>query len=130
MKKQNKKLKFSVQKHHASHLHYDLRLEYQGVLLSWALPKEPSLTKGVKRLAIETNEHAIDYIFFEGIIEEGQYGAGKVELWDYGTYVLEEKQKDKIVVVFDGKKLKDRYALIQIKNKKDKSSKNWLFFKI
>ncbi len=116
---------FVVQKHDASHLHYDLRLSMDGVLKSWALPKKPPERAGVKRLAVETEDHPLSYADFEGKIPEGQYGAGKVEIWDKGDYELEKGKKDKIEVVLKGEKLKGAYALIKFKGKK-----NWLFFKM
>jgi bifunctional non-homologous end joining protein LigD len=114
---------FVVHKHHATHLHYDLRLEMDGVLKSWAVPKEPPLKEGTKRLAIAVEDHELSYKDFEGVIPEGHYGAGKVEIWDNGEYTLEEREKNKIVVEFKGKKLKGRYALIHTNNDQ------WLFFK-
>ena len=116
---------YVIQKHDASHLHYDLRLEMDGVLKSWAIPKSPPTEKGVKRLAVQTEDHPVDYADFEGVIPEGQYGAGTVEIWDRGTYELEKRKDDEIIVRINGKKLKDRYCLIKFKGQE----KNWLFFK-
>jgi len=117
---------FVVQEHHAKKLHWDFRLEMDNVLKSWALPKEPPFKKGIRRLAIQTEDHSLEYANFEGIIEEG-YGAGKVKIWDKGNYELLEKDRDKIVVNLNGKKLKGKYALIKMKSGKYKG--NWLFFK-
>jgi DNA ligase D-like protein (predicted 3'-phosphoesterase) len=116
---------YVIQKHDASHLHYDLRLEMDGILKSWAIPKEPPTEKNIKRLAVQTEDHPVDYAKFEGEISEGEYGAGSVEIWDDGTYDLVEKKDDKIVVNINGKKLKGNYCLIKFKNQE----KNWLFFK-
>jgi DNA ligase D-like protein (predicted 3'-phosphoesterase) len=117
---------YVIQKHDASHLHYDLRLEMDGVLKSWAIPKSPPTEKGVKRLAVQVEDHPVDYADFEGVIPEGQYGAGTVEIWDKGTYETEEKKEDKLIVKINGKKLKGSYCLIKFKNQE----KNWLFFKL
>lgn len=116
---------YVIQKHNATHLHYDLRLEINGVLKSWAIPKTPPTDKGVKRLAVQTEDHSIDYAGFEGIIPEGNYGAGTVEIWDKGTFEIEEHEKDKLVIHINGKKLEGRYCLIRLKGQE----KNWLFFK-
>lgn len=116
---------YVIQRHDASHLHYDLRLEKDGVLKSWAIPKEPPTVRGVKRLAIQTEDHPIEYANFEGIIPEGEYGAGTVEIWDRGTFDIEEWGDDKIVIYIRGEKLKGRYCLIKFK----KQEKSWLFFK-
>lgn len=116
---------YVIQKHYASHLHYDLRLQIGNVLKSWAIPKEPPREKGVKRLAIETEDHPLSYASFEGEIPEGLYGAGRVEIWDSGTYEPEELKEGKIVVRIFGKKLRGRYCLIKMKNKE----KEWIFFK-
>lgn len=124
MKKRDKKL-YVIQKHDASHLHYDLRLEMDDVLKSWAIPKTPPIEKGIKRLAVQTEDHLIDYACFEGIIPEGTYGAGSVEIWDKGTYKIEEREEDKIVININGRKLEGRYCLIRFKGQR----KNWLFFK-
>ncbi len=118
---------YVIQQHHASHLHWDLRLEVGGVLKSWALPKEPSDDPKVKRLAVETEDHPIDYADFEGTIPEGQYGAGKVIIWDKGTFKTLESTKDKFIVDISGQKLKGAYVLIRTSFAGSK--KNWLFFK-
>ena len=130
-KKEAKKLIYVIQKHDASHLHYDLRLEMEGVLKSWAVPKEPPKVKGLKRLAVRVEDHKLGYEKFEGVIPKGEYGAGEVKIWDRGSYTpLEIKQKS---IVFDihGKKLKGTYCLVELKPKslKEKPGKNWLFFK-
>ncbi len=116
---------YVIQRHDASHLHYDLRLEKNGVLKSWAIPKEPPTVKGVKRLAVQTEDHPIEYADFEGIIPEGEYGAGKVEIWDRGTFNVEKWDENEIVVHIHGEKLKGRYCLIRFKGQEG----NWLFFK-
>lgn len=118
--------RFVIQKHDATHLHYDFRLEMDGVLKSWAVPKEPPRTSEEKRLAVAVPDHELSYINFEGNIEEGSYGAGKVAIWDKGTYSLESKDKSKIVFKLKGKKLKGKYALIKTSFGKD----SWLFLKM
>ena len=116
--------RFVIQKHDASRLHYDFRLEVNGVLKSWAIPKGPSTDPGQKRLAVPTEDHPIDYIDFEGIIPEGNYGAGTVIVWDIGTYKNVKTKDGEIVsmertiedghvdIQLEGKKLKGGYALI------------------
>lgn len=109
---------FVVQSHKATHLHYDFRIEVDGVLKSWAIPKGPPLKAGEKRLAIPTDDHAIEYAKFEGAIPEGQYGAGIVEVWDQGTYktatpVSKALKEGKIEMLLRGKKLKGNYMLIR-----------------
>lgn len=117
------KNRFVIQEHRATHLHYDFRLQMGGVLVSWAVPKGVPVESGIKRLAVKVEDHDLSYIDFEGEIEEGNYGAGKVSIWDNGTYVLEEKKSDKIVIQLNGRKISGRYAIIKMKEKE------WLLFK-
>jgi DNA ligase D-like protein (predicted 3'-phosphoesterase) len=117
---------FVVHEHDASHLHYDLRLEIGGVLRSWAVPKEPPEKEGVKRLAIQTEDHPLEYADFEGTIPEGMYGAGAVRIWDRGEFRLEEETGDRLLFELKGKRLTGRYALIKTKFK---GKDSWLFFK-
>lgn len=116
--------RFVVHEHHAERagLHYDLRLELDGVLKSWAMRKEPPMSKGVKRLLILQPDHQLDYLNFEGVIPEG-YGKGLVKIWDRGDYELLEREEDKLKVKFRGRKLRERYILIKIRI-------GWLFFKL
>ncbi len=118
---------YVIQKHEATHLHYDLRLEMDGVLKSWALPKGPPVQLKMKRLAVQTEDHPIEYASFEGDIPEGEYGAGKVEIWDKGTYAPIEVDDTKIIFNIEGEKLKGDYCLIKLRPKIDPN--NWLFFK-
>ena len=115
---------YVIQRHAATHLHFDLRLEMDGVLKSWAVPKEPPVEIGVKRLAVQVEDHPIEYANFEGTIPEGEYGAGTVEIWDKGTYTLIDRKEDKLIVDIEGSRLRGTYVLIRLKDKK-----NWLFFK-
>jgi DNA ligase D-like protein (predicted 3'-phosphoesterase) len=115
---------YMIHKHAATHLHYDLRLEMDGVLKSWAVPKEPPVEFGIRRLAVQVEDHPVAYASFEGSIPEGHYGAGKVEIWDKGTYKMVDRKEDKIIVEIDGEKLRGQYVLVRFKDKK-----NWLFFK-
>jgi len=115
---------YVIQRHAASHLHFDLRLEMDGVLKSWAIPKEPPTASGVKRLAVQVEDHPVAYASFEGVIPEGEYGAGTVEIWDKGTYNLINQKENKLIVEIDGAKLSGAYVLVRFKDKK-----NWLFFK-
>jgi bifunctional non-homologous end joining protein LigD len=116
--RKSKPLFFCVQKHLASHLHYDLRLEHEGALLSWAVPKGPSLDPKVKRLAMHVEDHPIEYGSFEGVIPEG-YGAGIVMLWDRGTWIPEIENvsaalaKGELKFTLDGYKLKGSWALVR-----------------
>ncbi len=115
--------RFVIQKHQATRLHYDFRLEMDGVLKSWAVPKEPPTRSGVKRLAVQVEDHDLDYIDFEGTIPEGMYGAGTVEILDKGTYTLKTRKEKKIEFTLHGSKLKGDYVLIRFRDK------NWLFFR-
>ena len=135
-KSSGKKSIFVVHDHHASHHHYDLRLEMNKVLKSWAVPKIPPTSKGVKRLAIQVEDHDLDYANFEGTISEG-YGAGTVEIWDKGTYELINSEGDpfgkktpkEIQIKIFGKKLNGKYVLLKT-NYGAKPEKSWLFFKV
>lgn len=115
---------YVIHKHAATHLHYDLRLEMDGTLKSWAVPKEPPAGFGVKRLAVQVEDHPVSYATFEGTIPEGEYGAGTVEIWDRGTYKLADRKEDKLIVEINGQKLVGSYVLVRLKSKQ-----NWLFFK-
>src|SRR3972149_10375400 len=110
--------KFVIQKHSATHLHYDFRLEMDGVLKSWAIPKEPPTELGVKRLAVEVEDHQLSYIDFEGVIPDGGYGAGNVEIWDKGTYLLKDRRENKIMFTLFGEKLSGNYTLLRFKEGK------------
>ena len=120
---------FVIHEHHASHLHYDLRLEIDGVLKSWAVPKEPPKETGIKRLAIQVEDHALSYVDFEGEIQENHYGAGQVKIWDNGIYTLIENTKKKIEFELDGKVLKGKYVLVKV-DYGINPEKNWLFMRI
>jgi bifunctional non-homologous end joining protein LigD len=123
-------LVYVIQKHTASHLHYDLRLEEGGVLLSWAIPKTPPLEPGEKRLAVATEDHPLDYADFEGVIPEHEYGAGTVEIWDRGTYATIEAAEGKRIVDIRGRRLKGHYALVRLKPRPGEKDVHWLFFKL
>jgi bifunctional non-homologous end joining protein LigD len=144
------KLEFVVQKHQASHLHYDFRLELRGVLISWAVPKGPQKDPAVKRLAMLVEDHPYDYRDFEGIIPEGNYGAGTVIVWDRGYYTPFDHKTGKVVkttktemekqmtkdfhagqvkIMMHGRKLKGKYALIRTKRGDDDSGRSWLLIK-
>jgi DNA ligase D-like protein (predicted 3'-phosphoesterase) len=128
-KKAGPGLVYAIQKHRASHLHFDLRLEEGGVLKSWAVPKVPVNREGTKRLAVQTEDHPLGYEDFEGEIPEPEYGAGTVEIWDRGEYRPLETTPDKLILEISGRRLRGRFALIRIKARKG-GDKNWLFFKL
>ena len=117
---------FVVQEHHARRLHYDFRLERGGVLKSWAVPKGIPQTPQDKHLAVQVEDHPLDYAKFEGEIPGGQYGAGKVIIWDHGTYEAKVWTEKMVEVILDGAKLKGRYVLVPLKKAGDK---NWLMLK-
>jgi bifunctional non-homologous end joining protein LigD len=121
---------FVVQKHSASNLHYDFRIESEGVLKSWAVPKGPSLNPADKRLAMAVEDHPLEYAFFEGIIPKGEYGGGTVMVWDHGTYRTENAEtvsaalkKGELKFRLDGTKLKGSWVLVRMRDR------NWLLFK-
>ena len=140
--KANGELKFVIQKHDASHLHYDFRLEIEGALKSWAIPKGPSTDPSVKRLAMQVEDHPMEYGHFEGIIPEGNYGAGTVMIWDEGTYHAIDTQgreadekalaamwhRGSLKFVLNGKKLKGEFALVKTKAQKGRDNQ-WLLIK-
>ncbi len=116
---------FVVHEHHARRLHYDLRIALGGVLKSWAIPKEPPTEPGVRRLAIQTEPHGLEYADFEGVIEEG-YGAGEVRIWDRGECEFESIREEKLVMHLQGERLRGRYVLLRF----PKGGENaWLFFR-
>ncbi|WP_455368091.1 DNA polymerase ligase N-terminal domain-containing protein [[Eubacterium] cellulosolvens] len=127
MKKGTPKPIYVIQKHEATHLHYDLRLEIDGVLKSWAVPKGIPIEEKVKRLAVQTEDHPLDYAKFEGEIPEGEYGAGIVKIWDNGTFTLVDISDNKLIVDIKGKTIKGCYCLIRFKPKEN--PQNWLLFK-
>ncbi len=128
-------LVFVVQKHQASHLHYDFRVEWNGVLLSWAVPKGPSLDPSVKRLAMAVEDHPIEYGGFEGIIPEGQYGGGTVMVWDRGTWepddldVDRSLQRGELKFALHGAKLKGSWVLVRTKRAGTSGRAAWLLIK-
>src|SRR6185312_9795203 len=141
VKKSVSNLSFVIQRHQASHLHYDFRLEMEGVLKSWAVPKGPSLNPKDKRLAMMVEDHPYAYGSFAGEIPKGNYGAGIVEIWDKGTYehidikdpekankqLLKDLKNGSLKIVLKGKKLKGEFALVKMKG--DKPANSWLLIK-
>jgi bifunctional non-homologous end joining protein LigD len=132
--RQDRERFFCVQKHLASHLHYDLRLEHDGVLLSWAVPKGPSLDPTVKRLAMHVEDHPLEYGQFEGVIPSG-YGAGIVMLWDYGTWMPQDEdvdgslKKGDLKFTLDGYKLKGSWVLVRTGGRGPGGARSWLLIK-
>jgi bifunctional non-homologous end joining protein LigD len=128
-------LTFVVQKHAASHLHYDFRLEMGGVLKSWAVPKGFPHIKGDRRLAMQVEDHPVEYGGFEGTIPPGNYGAGTVMLWDFGAYNVVDGElrnafdKGKLPLELSGKKLKGRWTLVRMKPRDGESKISWLMIK-
>ena len=125
---------FVVQKHAATRLHYDFRLELDGVLKSWAITRGPSLVPGEKRLAVQTEDHPLDYGDFEGNIPKGQYGGGAVLVWDHGTWAPEGDPhkglaKGHLDFTLDGKKLGGRWHLVRLKPRPREKNDNWLLIK-
>lgn len=118
--------RFVVHEHYATTHHFDFRLEMDGVLRSWVVPKGVPEEIGIKRLAILVEDHLLDYIDFEGEIEDGNYGAGKVNIWDKGLYTLDSKQDEKLVFHLSGEKLTGKYVLLKTKGYQPNS---WLIFK-
>ncbi|VVB79365.1 DNA polymerase Ligase (LigD) [uncultured archaeon] len=137
--------RFVVHQHKATHLHWDFRLDIGGTLKSWAVPKEPPKERGVKRLAVQVEDHPRSYIGFEGEIKEG-YGKGTVKIWDKGPYRMIDRKPEKIVVELNGSKLRGKYVLVKMKprfdflrpinkynpfiRKQPKQKVNWLLMKI
>ena len=121
--------RFVIHEHHATRLHFDLRLEIEGVLKSWAVPKGVSMNSADKRLAVAVPDHSLSYINFEGTLAEGTYGAGRVAIWDKGEFEAEnaeaELRKGKLIFTFDGAKLKGEFTLVKFWN----HEKNWLIIK-
>jgi bifunctional non-homologous end joining protein LigD len=134
-----KALSFVIQRHAATRLHYDFRLELDGVLKSWAVTKVPSLDPGTKRLAVEVEDHPLDYGSFEGTIPQGQYGGGTVQLWDYGTWIPQSDDprgdlaKGHLKFILNGKRLNGGWALIRMHDAAAKPGRrvrhNWLLIK-
>jgi bifunctional non-homologous end joining protein LigD len=137
-RRSSKRLRFVVQKHAASHLHFDLRLELDGVMKSWAVPKGPSYDPSLRRLAMEVEDHPIEYNAFEGIIPQGEYGGGTVMIWDRGTYepeagggadaVRDGYERGDLKIVFHGKRLLGGWVLVRMR-KDARGRAQWLLIK-
>jgi len=122
--------RFVVHEHHARRLHWDLRLERDGVLVSWAVPNGIPEDPGQNRKAIHTEDHPLSYIDFEGEIPPGSYGAGKVTIWDHGTYACEKFEPGKVMVDFNGERLRGRYVLFRTGAKGEDASKDWMIHRM
>lgn len=118
--------RFVMQRHEASHLHYDFRLEMDGVLRSWAVPKGAPERAGERRLAVQVDDHPLSYGNFEGVIPEGQYGAGVVSIWDRGTYILEKRTPSELRFVLHGERLRGPFVLIRMGQRPN----DWLFIRL
>jgi bifunctional non-homologous end joining protein LigD len=133
--KKAQQLLYVIQKHRATQLHYDFRLEFEGVLLSWAVPKGPSLDPSTKRLAMQVEDHPVDYGGFEGVIPEGEYGGGTVMVWDTGTWTPESPdiaaalKKGDLKFQLHGKKLRGSWVLVRTRGFGSSSGKSWLLIK-
>lgn len=133
--KNSARLIYVVQKHRASQLHYDFRLECNGTLLSWAIPKGPSLDPSVKRLAMQVEDHPIEYAQFEGVIPKGEYGGGTVMIWDHGTWKPDEEDVDASLVrgelkfTLFGEKLRGSWVLVRTRGYGSRSNRSWLLIK-
>ena len=117
--------RFVVHEHHARRLHFDFRLEMDGTLRNWAVPKGAPERVGDRRLAVQVEDHPLSYIDFAGVIPEGQYGAGTVAIWDHGTYTLEKRTDDELAFTLHGERLRGPYALIHMARRPN----DWLFIK-
>jgi bifunctional non-homologous end joining protein LigD len=122
----SEKLIFVIQEHHSRRLHYDFRLEKDGVLKSWAIPKGIPESTEDKRLAVQVEDHPIEYAKFEGVIPTGQYGAGKVKIWDHGSFIPKVWDDNMVEVTLSGERLRGRYVLVRLKKAGEKS---WLLLK-
>ncbi|MDP4129809.1 MAG: DNA polymerase ligase N-terminal domain-containing protein [Bacteroidota bacterium] len=126
---------FVVQRHQATHLHYDFRLEMNGVLKSWAIPKGPSMSPSDRRLAVMVEDHPLYYAGFEGIIAEGNYGAGTVEIWDHGTWQPDNKLESPLQALrngsleftLNGEKIKGKFVLVKMEHSRTENA--WLLIK-
>src|SRR4051794_22445411 len=139
--KKAKALRYYIQRHAATRLHYDFRLELEGVLKSWAVPKGPSLNPADKRLAMQTEDHPLDYAGFEGVIPKGEYGAGPVMVWDHGTFqvegdlpALKQLERGDLKFALHGEKLHGSFVLVKIRSsgagaRSGKNERPWLLIK-